>query len=246
MPLNMWKFLSLTSLFLILLESILSFWLQNTMSGDSPHKSQREGYCRICKHLGLPSHPHVCIIEHGLWLLRWLEYKCVHELAMACVSQGAKKIIFTAYLSGKLKLAFTSPDVISKLISQFLCYSNSSKNITCQSGKLKTEFTSPIAKSTSPGLSDTTLFARWVSAFILVKSEPSLVKSIKTFQIFGTILLNFLVLYMYKPSLMSTSKFVHNISLTGDMLHSITWLLKKTESFEKRIGKGQVTLKTEK
>ena len=158
---------------------------------------------------------------------------------MACVSQGAKKIIFTAYLSGKLKLAFTSPDVISKLISQFLCYSNSSKNITCQSGKLKTEFTSPIPKSTSPGLSDTTLFARWVSAFILVKS-------IKTFQIFGTMLLNFLVLYMYKPSLMSTSKFVHNISLTGDMLHSITWLLKKTASFEKRIGKGQVTLKTEK
>ena len=34
------------------------------------------------------------------------------------------------------------------LISQFFCYSNSSKNITCTSGKLKTEFTSPIAKST--------------------------------------------------------------------------------------------------
>ena len=29
-------------------------------------------------------------------------------------------------------------------------------------GKLKTEFTSPIAKSTSPGLSDTTFFARWL------------------------------------------------------------------------------------
>ena len=29
------------------------------------------------------------------------------------------------------------------------------KNITCPSGKLKTEFTSPIAKSTSHGLSDT-------------------------------------------------------------------------------------------
>ena len=169
MPLNMWKFLSLTSLFLILLESILSFWLQNTMSGDSPHKSQREGYCRICKHLGLPSHPHVCIIEHGLWLLRWLEYKCVHESAMTCVS-----------------------------------------------------------------------------ALILVKSESSLVKSIKTLQIFGTILLNLLVLYLFKPSLTSTSKFVHNISLTGDMLYSITWLLKKTASLEKRIGKGQVTLKTEK
>ena len=45
--------------------------------------------------------------------------------------QGAKKITFTAYHSGKLKLAFTSPDVIStspksfltteELISQFIC-----------------------------------------------------------------------------------------------------------------------------
>ena len=33
------------------------------------------------------------------------------------------------------------------------------KNITCPSGKSKTEFTSPIAKSTSPGLSDNTFLA---------------------------------------------------------------------------------------
>ena len=38
----------------------------------------------------------------------------------------------------------------------------SKKNITCPLGKLKTEFTSPIVKSTSPGLSDTTFFARWI------------------------------------------------------------------------------------
>ena len=85
-------------------------------------------------------------------------------------SRGAKKIIFTACHLGKLKLAFTSLDVISTspknfltreliMIWQFFCYLNSSKNITCPSGKLKTEFTSPIAKSTSPGLSDTTFFA---------------------------------------------------------------------------------------
>ena len=86
---------------------------------------------------------------------------------------GTKKIIFTACHSGKLKLAFTSPDVIStnpknfltfclaELISQFFCYSNSSKTITCLSGKLKTEFTSPIAKSTRRGLSDTIFVARW-------------------------------------------------------------------------------------
>ena len=36
------------------------------------------------------------------------------------------------------------------------------KNITCPSGKLRTEFTSPIAKSTSPGLLDTAFFARCV------------------------------------------------------------------------------------
>ena len=82
--------------------------------------------------------------------------------------QGAKKIIFTACHSDKLKLTFTNPEVIStspkavwraELILRFFCHLNSSKKITCPSGKLKTEFTSPIAKSTSPGLSDTTFFA---------------------------------------------------------------------------------------
>ena len=99
----------------------------------------------------------------------WKLWQNSAEGFLVCL-QGAKKTIFTACLSGKLKLEFTSPDVISnspkpfwraELISQFFCYSNSSKNITCSSGKLKTEFTCPIAKSTSPGLSDTTFFARW-------------------------------------------------------------------------------------
>ena len=36
------------------------------------------------------------------------------------VLQGAKKIIFTACLNGKLKLAFTSPDVISTSPKSFL------------------------------------------------------------------------------------------------------------------------------
>ena len=83
--------------------------------------------------------------------------------------QGAKKVIFTACHSGKLNLTFTSPNIIStstknvlmsRLISQFSCILNSSKNFTCPSGKLITEFTSPIAKSSSPGLSDTAFFAR--------------------------------------------------------------------------------------
>ena len=82
--------------------------------------------------------------------------------------QGAKKVI--ACNSGKLKLAFTSPFniistspkkvLMSRLISQFFCNLNSSKKFTCLSGKLITDFTSPIAKSTSPGLSDTTFSAR--------------------------------------------------------------------------------------
>ena len=85
------------------------------------------------------------------------------------VDQRAKKVIFTACHLGKLKLTFTSQNIIStspknismsRLISQFFCNLNSSKKFTCPSGKLITEFTSSIAKSTSPGLSDTTFFAR--------------------------------------------------------------------------------------
>ena len=48
---------------------------------------------------------------------------------------------------------------------KYLFYSTSvilvlPKIFACPSGKLSTEFTSPIAKSTSTGLSDTTFFAR--------------------------------------------------------------------------------------
>ena len=86
------------------------------------------------------------------------------------MEQGAKKVIFTAWHLGKLKLTyFTSPNIISAspknifmsaLLSQFFCNLNSSKNFICLSGKLITEFTNPIAKCTSPRLSDTTFFAR--------------------------------------------------------------------------------------
>ena len=91
------------------------------------------------------------------------QFKCYNML------QGAKKVIFTACHSGKLKLTFTNPNIISaspknvlmsRLISHFFCNLYSSKNFSCPSGKLTTEFTNPIAKSCSPGLSDTTLFAR--------------------------------------------------------------------------------------
>ena len=88
--------------------------------------------------------------------------------------QGAKKVIFAACHSGKLKLtllAQTSFQLAPKgfwraqLISQFFCNLNSTKDFTCASGKLRTEFTNPIAISTSPGLSDTTSFACWFYIF---------------------------------------------------------------------------------
>ena len=100
--------------------------------------------------------------DKGLQLKNWkktvpcksvsvvLMYTPFHFFSLC--DQGAKKIIFTACHLGKLKLAFTSPDVIStspksfsssKIDLHFFCYSNSSKNTTCPSGKLKTEFTSP-------------------------------------------------------------------------------------------------------
>ena len=91
-------------------------------------------------------------------------------------SEGAKKVIFTACYLSKLKLAFTSPNVIStspqnfwwaELISQFFSESwilqNTSLAPLC---KLRTEFTSAVAKSTSPRLSDTTCFARCFPQFM--------------------------------------------------------------------------------
>ena len=65
-----------------------------------------------------------------------------------------------------MKLASTSPDIIStspkNVLTRRIDFTvlllfkfNPQKNITCPSGKLKTEFTGPIEKFTSPGLLDT-------------------------------------------------------------------------------------------
>ena len=84
--------------------------------------------------------------------------------------QGAKKVSFTACHSSKLELACTSPQVISASpktlfdLQDWLpsfCNLNFPKKFTCLSGKLRTEFTCPKAKSTSRGLSDTTIFECW-------------------------------------------------------------------------------------
>ena len=71
---------------------------------------------------------------------------------------------------GAKKFSFTSPKVISTSPKKFLMsigYSSSviqipSKNFVCPSCKLRIEITSPVAKSTSPRLSDTTFLACWI------------------------------------------------------------------------------------
>ena len=108
--------------------------------------------------------------------------KPIYSVPGSIATQGAKKVIFTACHSGKLKPTFTSPNIIStspknvlmsRWFLQFFCNLISSKNFTCPWAKLITEFTSPIAKSTSPGLSDTTFFARcWTLRLRIVRTLP--------------------------------------------------------------------------
>ena len=92
------------------------------------------------------------------------------------LKQGAKKVTFKACHSGKLKLEYTSPNVIPTSPKNNFTGRNdlgipsssviwiSQKNFSCPLIKLRTKFTSPIAKPTSPGLSDTTFFARWLKS----------------------------------------------------------------------------------
>ena len=74
---------------------------------------------------------------------------------------GAKKIIFTVCHSGKLKVAFTSPDVISTCPRSFL--TSRIDFIVLLLLKLLKKHHLPVGQvnNTSLGLSDTTFFARW-------------------------------------------------------------------------------------
>ena len=100
------------------------------------------------------------------WIGKWLIIGRWVENLPTCKVQ--RKSVFTACHLGKL--ACTSPQVISTSPKPFLIsridYNPSviwisPKNSTCLSGKLRTKITSPIAKFSSPRLSDTTFFARW-------------------------------------------------------------------------------------
>ena len=106
----------------------------------------------------------VCLAWGHDCLRLGLEVFHMIDCKIFCPCSGCKENHFYSLPFGQAEASiYYSPDVIAELISQFFCYSNSSKNITCPSGKLKTEFTSPIAKSTSPRLSDITFFARCCS-----------------------------------------------------------------------------------
>ena len=103
----------------------------------------------------------------------WLKIKISTKSVVGKMLSGCKESHFAVFHLSKLKLAFdllvqTSFQLAPKtclrveLISQFYCNWNSLKNFTCVSVKLRKEFTSLIAKSTSPWISDTTFFARYV------------------------------------------------------------------------------------
>ena len=106
-----------------------------------------------------------------------------HDIHYTLQCQGAKKTIFTACHSSKLKLAFTSPDVISTSPGHFLTSRidfivlllfKFLKKHHLPIGQVKTtEFTSLIAKSTSPGPLDTTFFAccMFMIFFIMIKQK---------------------------------------------------------------------------
>ena len=106
--------------------------------------------------------------EHSQVRDTWLGWK---GLPCSTMCTGCKEKHFYSLPFRQAEASsYYSQDVISTSPKNFLtgrinftlffCYnknSNSSKNITCPSGKLKTEFTSPIAKSISPGLNQSLL-----------------------------------------------------------------------------------------
>ena len=115
--------------------------------------------------------------------------KMLSRMTSICSSfvlcSGCKESHFYSLPFGQAEanIIFVSPNIIStspknvlmsRLISQFFCNLNSLKNFTCLSGKLKTEFTSSIAKSTSPGyrtllsLICTLLLSNWYDQFFFV------------------------------------------------------------------------------
>ena len=85
-------------------------------------------------------------------------------------TRGVMKVSCTACHLGKLYLVCTNLRVYLTALKrifdeqdciQFFCNLNSQKNFTCPVGKLRTEFTSPIAQSSSARPSDMIFVAHW-------------------------------------------------------------------------------------
>ena len=76
--------------------------------------------------------------------------------------QGARKVSFTACLCSWQVLDLQGPFQLywTTFLMSRSDYSSSATSCACR-GKLRTKFTSPTAKSASPGQSDLTLFACW-------------------------------------------------------------------------------------
>ena len=103
------------------------------------------------------------------WQLLWMLFNDAYFFLP--LLSGCKESHFYSLPFGKLKLTL-SPNIFSRSPKNVLMSridftvlflgGNFTKNFTCRLGKLRTEFTSPITKSTSPGLSYTTFFAHWL------------------------------------------------------------------------------------
>ena len=106
----------------------------------------------------------------GISLIKAYKHVFMYLLCKKVRYHGAKKVSFTACHLGKLLLVCTSPRVILTRPKNFVIssidYSSSVISISQKTSLpllARTEFTSLIAKSISPRLTDTTFFAHWVS-----------------------------------------------------------------------------------
>ena len=98
-----------------------------------------------------------CMPHFVPWLFKWI-VKC--RVQRKSFLQLAIRASWSSHLLAQT-LFQLAPKIFwwTELISQFFCKLNSSKYFPCRSGKLRTEFTSPIVKSAGPRLSDITFFA---------------------------------------------------------------------------------------
>ena len=116
----------------------------------------------------------------GVSLIKAYKHVFMYLLCKKVRYHGAKKVSFTACHLGKLLPVCTSPRVFltspKNCVISSIDYSSSVISISQKTSLAllaRTEFTSLIAKSTSPRLTDTTFFAHWVSNSILWLMAPS-------------------------------------------------------------------------